>query len=227
MEPGIVNYTPCNHPGRHCVKADYCSCIQNGTSCEKYCQCSMNCVNRFPGCSCKNCTKGKACACAVAMRECDPDICMACGSNNSDVSTLRCQNMPIQLRMGINVLLGRSKIHGWGVFTPEDIKRNAFIGEYCGEIISSEEAERRGSIYHLRERSFLFKLNEDLEVDASRLGNIMRFVNHSKYPNCYTEVLLVNGNHRIAMFAKKNIQAKEELFFDYGKEFVEVLPLDG
>jgi len=135
--------------------------------------------------------------------------------------------MPIQLGQGIKVRLGRSKVHGWGVFAPCDIKKNEFIGEYCGEIISSEEAERRGSIYHLRERSFLFKLNEDLEIDASKMGNIMRFVNHSKRPNCFAEVMLVNGSHRIGVYAKLNINASDELFFDYGKEFVEVLPLKG
>lgn len=223
----IVNYTPCNHPGRHCIKTDNCPCIQNGTSCEKFCNCSLNCVNRFPGCRCKNCTKSKSCACAIAMRECDPDICVSCGASKMDAPEVSCQNMPIQLKKGVDVQMGRSKVHGWGVFTPVDIKKNAFIGEYCGEIISRDEAERRGAIYHMREKSYLFKLNEELEVDATRVGNVMRFVNHSRRPNCFTEVMLVNGDHRIGLFAKHNIAARDELFFDYGKEFVEVLPLKG
>jgi len=223
----VENYIPCNHPGRHCAKAENCTCIENGTSCEKFCQCSINCVNRYPGCLCKSCIKSKSCACAAALRECDPDVCIPCGANKLDQKDSGCKNMPIQLGKGINVKMGRSRVHGWGVFTSENVRKNEFIGEYCGEIISSAEAERRGSIYHLRERSFLFKLNEDLEIDASKMGNIMRFVNHSKRPNCYAEVMLVNGCHRIGVYAKRNINASDELFFDYGKEFVEVLPLKG
>jgi len=223
----VPQYQPCNHPGRHCSKIDNCRCVQNGTSCEKFCSCSINCTNRFPGCRCKNCPRSKSCACAIAMRECDPDICRSCDADNMDASTTRCLNMPIQLGLGQRVLLGRSQIHGWGVFTRNAVKKNAFIIEYCGEIISREEAERRGTINHLRGGSFLFKLNEDFEVDASKIGNITRFINHSKAPNCYAEVWLVNGDHRIGVFAKKDIQPNEELRFDYGKQFVSVLPLTG
>ena len=35
---------------------------------------------------------------------------------------------------------------GWGVKAMENIKRGTFVVEYVGEIITNEEAERRGEV---------------------------------------------------------------------------------
>jgi hypothetical protein len=128
-----------------------------------------------------------------------------------------CSNLPFHLRKPKKVNVKPSKIHGWGTFTQENIEKNEFVMEYKGELISQEEADRRGIIYDKLNLSYLFNINNDVVVDATRKGNKAKYLNHNeKDPNCGTRIVFVNGDHKVGIFALRNIEKGEELTFDYG-----------
>jgi hypothetical protein len=164
-------FYPCDHEGP-CSKARGCPCAQAEISCEKYCGCPKSCERRFSGCSCakkgKLCS-GEKCRCFIANRECDPDLCGACGvievldpvHRNADPEWLakRCRNCYVQRNIPKRTLIGTSAIHGFGLFAGEDIHANEFVGEYKGEILAHPEGERRAHIDYYRQYSYLFALN--------------------------------------------------------------------
>lgn len=113
--------------------------------------------------------------------------------------------------------LSFSAIHGWGVYALEDIKCGEFVYEYTGAVVSQDEAERRGSTYDKKKVSFLFDLNEDAVVDALRKGNKSKFINHHiAAQNCSAKVVRAASDHRITVWADRDIKRGEELLFNYG-----------
>jgi len=213
-------FIPCDH-SEPCDDGT-CSCVRNAFFCTKHCVWGAKSRNYFRGCSCKagQC-RTKSCACFAAKRECDPDLCRTCGAcsdlPNRPAVRQRCRNDNIGMRRHCHLLLAESTFEdaGWGIYTKHALKKGDFVHEYVGEVISQEEAERRGRIYDKVNRSYLFNLSSDYVVDASRKGNKTKFANHSSKPNCDTRMVSVNGDIRIGLFAKYDIEPQSELFFDY------------
>ncbi|XP_068218122.1 histone-lysine N-methyltransferase SUV39H2-like [Palaemon carinicauda] len=114
---------------------------------------------------------------------------------------------------------------GWGVKTLEPIKKDSFVVEYVGEVITSEEAEHRGQVYDKTGCTYLFDLDFDkgdqnlYTVDATKYGNVSHFINHSCDPNLVVFNVWVNcldpDLPRLALFACKDIKKGEEITFDY------------
>jgi histone-lysine N-methyltransferase SUV39H len=102
------------------------------------------------------------------------------------------------------------------------VKKGSFVTLYVGEVIGSEEAERRGREYEDAGRgTFLFDLDfNDAEappftVDAANYGNIAHFINHSCDPNLAVFAVWVNcldpNLPHIALFALKDIPRVRKL----------------
>lgn len=61
----------------------------------------------------------------------------------------------------------------------------------------------------------MFRIDNDVIVDATRKGSLARFVNHSCDPNCVSRIISHAGSKKVVLYAKRDIAAGEELSYDY------------
>jgi len=118
------------------------------------------------------------------------------------------------------VVRRRSGISGWGVYAAQDIAEDTRIVEYKGELISQAEGWRRESRYLPRKRIWLFTIDGRRARDAAVGGNIARYINHACHPNCYVDIV----GHTIWILASRDIDAGEELTYDYNTDGIAGIP---
>lgn len=72
----------------------------------------------------------------------------------------------------------------------------------------------------------MFRLDEDRVIDATLSGGLARYINHSCNPNCVTEIVEVDREFRIIIFAKRRINRGEEVnnpYYNIFKFYINVI----
>lgn len=119
--------------------------------------------------------------------------------------------------------LGRSGVHGYGLFARDFIPEDARIIEYVGERITKAEALRREDRRLARLAAggdgcvYVFILNQRHDLDGRVSWNPARRINHSCDPNCEAQ----NIRGRIWIVALRDIAPDEELNYNYRFDYSE------
>lgn len=117
--------------------------------------------------------------------------------------------MVIKGSLYFDVAVGKSKIHGKGLYAMKTIPAKRKIGSLAGEIISKKAARQKAK---LNESISIVELWNGKALDASTINNELRYINHSCEPNTYMRTL---GNH-VEFYALRSIKPNEELTCNYG-----------
>lgn len=183
------------------------------------CRCQGNCVSSVCSCAHAYDEKGRLreeyfAANSRPVFECNSQC--PCSNDCSNRSTQR------PLLSSLQVFQAGQK--GYGVQSSRDIQRGTYIGEYVGEIIPNSEAKRRLRELPQSESCYVVMYREHsgsglvltTSIDATRAGNITRFINHSCSPNLTMVPVRVDSIvPRLCLFACKDIAPGEELCFSY------------
>jgi uncharacterized protein len=106
-----------------------------------------------------------------------------------------------------------SGVHGKGVFAVAPIPKGDIVIEYKGDVITWKQAQKR----HPHDpndpnHTFFFHIDDKNVIDGGTNGNAARWINHACKTNCEADE--VDG--RVFIKARRDIEAGQELFYDYG-----------
>ena len=106
--------------------------------------------------------------------------------------------------------LGRSRT-GLGLFATAPIKKRAFIVEYKGRKLTTEQAD----VLEARGNRYLYEINSRWTIDGTTRRNLGRYANHSCRPNAKARTV----GHKVFLRAIKNIKPGDEITYNYGRDY--------
>lgn len=136
------------------------------------------------------------------------------------------------------IKFAKSAIHDWGLFAMEPIAADEMVIEYVGQMIRPSLADHREQKYEQIGigSSYLFRIDLETIIDATKCGNLARFINHScnvsilnsimnnfvfnhtqtfSQPNCYAKIITIEQEKKIVIYSKQPIAVNEEITYDY------------
>ncbi|XP_068634095.1 histone-lysine N-methyltransferase SUVR3 [Aristolochia californica] len=188
------------------------------------------------GCDCRVCYKEgyQGCPCSLVIDGLT-EVMTECGVNCD--CGLECGNRLTQRGVSVRLKIVKDKFKGWGLHADQFIDNGTFVCEYAGELLVTKEARLRQQKYdQLASQGKLFSallvVREHLpsgkaclrvNIDATRVGNIARFINHSCDGGNLSNFLVRSTDvlvPRLCFFAARDILEGEELCFMYGDVIV-------
>lgn len=148
----------------------------------------------------------------------------SCGKN--------CPNRVLQNGVRVKLEVFKTEDKGWAVRAGEPIHHGTFVCEYIGEVIDEHQANKRRHRYVKEDCRFIYEIDARINdmirliegeasyaIDATKYGNVSRYINHSCSPNLENHQVLIESldsqlSH-IGLYASRDIAAGEELSFDY------------
>ncbi|CAM6114269.1 unnamed protein product [Calypogeia fissa] len=170
----------------------------------------------------------------------DPPLVMECGQACSCSSL--CQYRVSQNGLAVRAKVVRTSFKGWGLCAKQGIAQGSFVCEYAGELITTAKARERHKLYDSEkygkhwQGSALLTVREHLpsgqasvrvNVDATRIGNVARFINHSCDRGNLVPCLIRTAGcviPKLALFARRDISDGEEFSYSYGSADVNAEP---
>ncbi|XP_072987028.1 histone-lysine N-methyltransferase SUVR3 [Typha latifolia] len=199
-------------------------------------------VENASGCDCKVCFRKsevdfEGCPCWSRKEEAflglgeELEIITECGKNCA--CGLECASRVTQRGVSVQLRIVKNREKGWGLHAAQFVGRGQFVCEYAGEFLTTKEARRRQKLYDelassgrfshallvVREHLPSGKACLRVNIDATKVGNAARFINHScDGGNLLSVLVRCSGSllPRLCFFASANIEEGEELTFSYG-----------
>lgn len=127
-------------------------------------------------------------------------MCIEC---NSDCPLGRfCGNQQFQRRQNTSCTIFMTEMKGFGLFASTHVPANTFIIEYVGEVVSLAVFKKRAEQYKKNKLPicYVMKTFGNNYIDATKQGNLARFINHSCDANAETQKVCLNRCHSFKTF---------------------------